>query len=82
VAHLGAAELDRCLLDAQERTSRSEGDTSENCHTGLSTGVIRALFDHLICAQQQRCRQCETKRIGGLAIDDKFDFGRLLDGKF
>jgi hypothetical protein len=32
VAHLGAAELDRCLLDAQERTSRSEGDTSENCH--------------------------------------------------
>jgi len=36
VAHLGAAELDRCLLDAQERTSRSEGDTSEKCQKGTS----------------------------------------------
>jgi len=38
-AHLGAAVLGRFLLDAQERTSRSEGDTSEKCHVWTAPAV-------------------------------------------
>jgi hypothetical protein len=37
------------------------------------------LFDHLVGAQQERFRDRETDRLGGLEIDDKLEFGWILD---
>ena len=37
------------------------------------------LFDHLIGQRKHRWRNLETKDLGGLEIDDKFEFGRLHD---
>src|SRR5215472_15635545 len=39
------------------------------------------LFDDLIGALQQRLRDGKTERLGGLHVDDKFKFRRLLDWK-
>ena len=37
------------------------------------------LFDYLVGAQQERLRQCEAQRLGGLQIDDQLKFGRKLN---
>src|SRR5262249_51785510 len=42
-------------------------------HTG------RTSFDHLVDAANQRQRDGEAERLGGLHVDDELDFGRLLD---
>ena len=36
-------------------------------------------FDHLVGPQQERFRDCETKRLGGRQIDDQIEFGWLFD---
>jgi len=36
-------------------------------------------FDHLRRAQQDRARQLEPERLGGLQVDDEVDLGRLRD---
>jgi hypothetical protein len=38
-----------------------------------------ALFDHLVGAGQERFGDDQPKRLGGLEIDDEFEFVRLLD---
>ena len=38
-----------------------------------------ALFDHLVGYGEHTQRDREAKRLGGLEIDDQFEFGRLLD---
>src|SRR6266481_29159 len=38
-----------------------------------------ALFDHLVCAREQRCWHVEAECLRGLEIDDHFDLGRKLD---
>jgi hypothetical protein len=37
------------------------------------------LFDHLICAGDERGRNGETERFGSLEIDNEFEFGDLLN---
>src|SRR3954471_11378824 len=37
---------------------------------------IVASFDYLIGAAEQRLRNCKAEHLGGLKIDDHFDFGR------
>jgi hypothetical protein len=39
----------------------------------------RLLLDHLIGDGQRRFRNCEAERLGGLEVDDQFEFSRLLD---
>jgi len=36
-------------------------------------------FNHLVGAQQERLRDRQAKRLGGIQIDDEIEFGRLLD---
>ena len=43
--------------------------------------VEHALVDHLVRPQQQRLRDREAERLGGLEIDDQLEFRRLLDGQ-
>src|SRR5262249_61288614 len=36
-------------------------------------------FDHLVGAKQDRGRQLDADRLGGLGVDDELQFGRKLD---
>src|ERR1035441_5125029 len=38
-----------------------------------------SLFDHLVGAADYRQWDIQPERLGGLQIDDQFDFGNLLD---
>jgi hypothetical protein len=37
------------------------------------------LLDHVVGPHQQRGRNFEAERLGGLEVDDELEFGRLLD---
>jgi len=41
----------------------------------------RVLLDHLIRPQQQRLRDREAERLGGLEVDYQLKLGWLLDGE-
>lgn len=43
------------------------------------TCAVARLLDHLVGANKQIGRHCQTERVGGLEVDDKLDFGGLLD---
>ena len=40
---------------------------------------VAALFDHLDGDRKQRRQHIDAERLCGLAIDDKFELGRLVD---
>ena len=44
-----------------------------------SVAAIYLLFDDLIRPQQQRRRNREAERLGGLEVDDEFELRGLLD---
>ena len=49
-------------------------------HAAQSTPTVPdVLFDHLVGAEQDRCRNIEAERLGGFQIDHEFKFCRLLD---
>jgi hypothetical protein len=76
--------------EAEEHTSNDDGDGesdesepkplkvrhSRNPH---SVADVPRLLDDLIRPQQQRRRDREAEGLGGLEVDDEFEFGRLLD---
>ena len=39
------------------------------------------LFDHLVGAHEQRGRERDVERLGGLEIDDEFKSARICDRK-
>ena len=41
--------------------------------------TLAPLLDHFICTQQDRLRDFQPKRLRSSEIDDKVEFGRLLD---
>jgi len=45
----------------------------------LAAQQTAPLFDDLVGAQQDRGRQGQAEKLGGLKIDDHFELGRLLD---
>src|SRR5215207_6218961 len=42
---------------------------------------LRASFDHLVGAGEERGRNGEAERFGGLQVEDELKFRRLLDGQ-
>src|SRR5262249_24106650 len=68
------------------RASESSAPTAGG-GVGRSRGRVSASrievgsIDDLICAQQQRRRDGQPERLGGLEVDDEFERGGLLDGQ-
>src|SRR5215467_11360863 len=64
--------------------SPSETQAGEMLHGNQpSLSAISGLnsLDHLVDAANQRHRNTEGERLGGLHVDDELDFGRLLTGR-
>src|SRR5262245_58712556 len=48
---------------------------------GQATSVEPALFDDLVCLENDRLRNRQTEGLGGLQVDDQRELRRLLDGQ-
>jgi hypothetical protein len=46
----------------------------------VPTTELTKLFDHLVGAGDERCRQLDAERFRGLQIDDQKEFRRLVEG--
>ena len=43
--------------------------------------VEHALFDHLVCLEEDRLRNREPQRLGRFEVDDQLELRGLLDGE-
>src|SRR5215813_14060852 len=61
--------------------SLAEGRTAHQRPDWDCTGARgqHALFDHLICLEEDRLRDRETERLRGLEIDHEFVLGRVRE---
>ena len=74
-----AAEIQWLVFGfAFARRKECKRPTAEVAQSGKRP--LAFLLDHFIGADQQRLRDGEAQRFGGLAVDDQFEFRRLLDG--
>src|SRR5258708_31894537 len=48
---------------------------------GLVVGALLRSLDHPIRPLQERRRDRQAERLGGLEVDHQFELGRLLDGE-
>ena len=43
--------------------------------------VEHGLLDDLVGSDQEGLRNCQSQRLGGLEVDDEFEFRWVLDGQ-
>jgi hypothetical protein len=72
-----ASDLEAVLLAAPS-AHKSTGPTNEAA-TGTVIETYRTSLNDFIRTQQQRLRNRQTKRFGGLEVDDQIKFRGLLD---
>ena len=68
----------RLRFSSQDVAHRTRQRPGRDC-TGARAST--ALFDHLICLQQERGRNREAECPGGSLVDDQVELGGLLDGE-
>src|SRR5262245_25141236 len=67
----------RCLLSPRERTCGATSDVRFGPEADTA-----GLFNHLVCAGEQRWRHCDAERLSGNQVDHYFELGRLFDRQF
>jgi hypothetical protein len=77
--HPDAVPLDAAVEIATVLMLLEEG--LEWVEQGHATVVEHTLLDDLVRPLQQRLRDCEAERLGGLEVDDKLELRWLFDGK-
>jgi len=56
-----------------------EGPLPDSCTATKRRARLLGLFDHLVGAHQERFRDFQAERLGGLQVDHQFELGRRLD---
>ena len=67
----------RCYSNSDIIVRRSE--VTLRAKRKLMHRSISALFDHLVGGGEQGLRERQAKRLGRLEVEDKLEFGRLLN---
>ena len=76
------SKADMCSAKRHVRFASKSGHVrcKEGCPLSANSGH-RDLFDHLVGARDDRLRNGDAKRLGGLEIDNQLVFGRRLHGQ-
>src|SRR5215470_9688058 len=72
----------QCPLYPQKRTSVEAVGMSALCQKQtFCTAARMLLFDHLVSAQQRRCRHTQSERLGALEIKHELEFRSPFEGQ-